>query len=306
VRHLNYNHLLYFWTVAREGSIARASHVLHLTPQTISGQLKLLEEAVGEPLFARVGRGLAMTETGHMIYQYAESIFTLGAELASRVRTGRVVVPAVLAVGVVNSIPKLVASRVLQPVLQSEVAVRLVCREAGLEALLAELAVHQLDLVLSDRPIPAGLSVKAFSHALGSSEIALFCRKGAIRQYERNFPQSLDRAPILMPTIDNPIRRALDEWFDQQGISPTRVAEFEDSALMKAFGEAGNGIFPAPVAISEEVEQMYRCRRIGHAIAVEEKYYAISPERKLKHPAVLKIIEAARNDPSMGRSPPPA
>jgi LysR family transcriptional activator of nhaA len=295
VRHLNYNHLLYFWTVAREGSIAKATQSLHLTPQTISGQLKLLEEAVGEPLFSRVGRGLAMTETGHMVYQYADEIFTLGAELTSRVKTGRVIVPAVLAVGIVNSIPKLVASRILQPVLESEDSpIRLVCRESGLESLLGDLAVHQLDLVLSDRPIPPGLSVKAFSHPMGSSAIALFARKGSARQYEKGFPGSLNKAPILLPTIDNPIRRALDDWFDQQGISPTLVAEFEDSALMKAFGQAGNGIFPAPVAISEEVEQMYHCRRIGPAIPVEENYYAISPERKLKHPAVLNIIEQAR------------
>ena len=296
VRHLNYNHLLYFWTVAREGSIAKATQTLHLTPQTISGQLKLLEESVGEPLFNRVGRGLAMTETGHMVYQYADEIFTLGAELTSRVKTGRVVVPAVLAVGVVNSIPKLVSSRILQPVLKSEISIRLVCREGGLEALLGELAVHQLDLVLSDRAIPSGLSVKAFSHALGSSDLALFAKKGSTRQYEKDFPRSLDKAPILLPTIDNPIRRALDDWFDQQEISPTLVAEFEDSALMKAFGEAGNGIFPAPAAISAEVEHMNHCRRIGSTIPEEEKYYAISPERKLKHPAVLKIIENARSE----------
>lgn len=296
MRHLNYNHLLYFWTVAREGSIARATKSLHLTPQTISGQLKLLEESVGEPLFQRVGRGLSMTETGHMVYQYADEIFTLGAELTSRVKTGRVVVPAVLSVGIVNSIPKLVASRILQPVCDSEVPIRLVCREGGLEALLGDLAVHQLDLVLSDRPIPSGLSVKAFSHVLGTSEIALFGRRGTTRRYEKNFPHCLDGAPVLLPTLDNPIRRALDEWFDQNNISPTLVAEFEDSALMKAFGEAGNGIFPSPVAISEEVELMYHARRIGPAIPVEEKYYAISPERKLKHPAVLKIIEAARSE----------
>ena len=294
MRHLNYNHLLYFWTVAREGSIAKATQSLHLTPQTISGQLKSLEESVGEPLFNRVGRGLAMTETGHMVYQYADEIFTLGAELTSRVKTGRVIVPAMLAVGIVNSIPKLVASRVLQPVLQSEISIRLVCREGALESLLGDLSVHQLDLILSDRPIPSGLSVKAFNHFLGSSEIALFAKKGATRKYEKEFPRSLDNAPMLLPTMDNPIRRAMDEWFDEQGISPNLVAEFEDSALMKAFGEAGNGIFPAPAAISDEVEQMYHCRRIGPPIAVEEKYYAISPERKLKHPAVLKIIENAR------------
>jgi len=295
MRHLNYNHLLYFWTVAREGSISKATQELHLTPQTISGQLKLLEEAIGEPLFSRVGRGLSLTETGHIVYQYADEIFSLGAELAARARTGRIIAPAILAVGVVNSIPKLITSRILQPVFDPEVSIRLVCREGGLETLLGELAVHQLDLVLSDRPIPSGLSVKAFSHALGSSEIAFFARKGASKHYEKNFPQSLDEAPILLPTMDNPIRRALDDWFEQNGLMPNLVAEFEDSALMKAFGEAGNGIFPAPVAISDEVERMYHARRIGQALPVEEKYFAISPERKLKHPAVVKIIEEARN-----------
>jgi LysR family transcriptional activator of nhaA len=296
VRHLNYNHLLYFWTVAREGSITKATQSLHLTPQTISGQLKLLEEAVGEPLFNRVGRGLAMTETGHLVYQYADEIFSLGAELASRVKTGRVIVPAVLAVGIVNSIPKLIASRILRPVLHADIPIRLVCTEGGLEDLLGELAVHQLDLLLSDRPIPAGLSVKAFSHSLGSSDIALFAKKGTTRQYEKNFPKSLDKAPILLPTNDNPIRRALDEWFDQQDLAPTLVAEFEDSALMKAFGEAGEGIFPSPAVISHEIEQMYQARQIGPALPVTEHYFAITPERKLKHPAVLSIIENARNE----------
>jgi LysR family transcriptional activator of nhaA len=300
MRHLNYNHLLYFWTVAREGSIAKATQSLHLTPQTISGQLKLLEESIGEPLFNRVGRGLVMTETGHMVYQYADEIFSLGAELTSRVKTGRVVVPAVLSVGIVNSIPKLVASRILQPVLELEIPIRLVCTEGGLESLLGDLAVHKLDLVLSDRPIPSGLSVKAFSHALGSSDIALFAKKGMTRKYEKDFPRCLDNAPMLLPTAENPIRRGLDDWFDQEGISPRMVAEFEDSALMKAFGEAGNGIFPSPVAISAEIEQMYHARRIGAAIPVQEHYFAISPERKLKHPAVLKIIESAREQLSLG------
>ena len=294
VRHLNYNHLQYFWTVAREGSIARASQVLHLTPQTISGQLKLLEVAVGEPLFQRAGRGLAMTATGRMVYEYADEIFSLGAELASRVKTGQMVAPALLSVGVVSSIPKLIASRILQPVFHAELPVRLVCREGGLQRLLGELAVHQLDLILSDRPVPSGLSVKAFSHALGSSEIAIFGRRGATRQYERNFPASLDEAPILLPTKDNPIRRPLEDWFEQHEVSPRLVAEFEDSALMKAFGESGNGLFPSPAAISEEVEQMYHARYIGRASGVEETYFAISPERKLKHPAALRIIEAAR------------
>lgn len=295
MRHLNYNHLLYFWTVAREGSIAKATQSLHLTPQTISGQLKLLEEAVGEPLFNRVGRGLAMTETGHMVFAYADEIFTLGAELSSRVKTGGVIRPATLTVGIVNAIPKLVASQILQPALKSDIPLRLVCREDSLEGLLAELAVHQLDLVLSDRPIPSGFAVKAFSHALGLSEIALFAGKSIARRYSRDFPASLDQAPILLPTMESPIRRALEAWFEQQEIAPTLVAEFEDSALMKAFGEAGNGIFPAPAAITKEVEHMYHSRCIGPAITVQEQYYAISPERKLKHPAIVNIIDNARS-----------
>ncbi len=294
MRHLNYNHLLYFWTVAREGSIAKASHVLHLTPQTISGQLKLLDESVGEPLFQRAGRGLTMTATGHMVYEYADEIFSLGAELASRVKTGQMVLPALLSVGVVDSIPKLVASRILQPVFDCEAPVRLICREGGLQSLLGDLAVHQLDLILSDRPIPSGLSVKAFSHTLGSSEIAIFGRRGVRRQYEKNFPASLDKAPILLPTKENPIRRPLEDWFEQNEISPRLVAEFEDSALMKSFGAMGNGLFPSPAAISEEVEQMYHAHCIGPATGVMETYFAISPERKLKHPAALRIIEAAR------------
>jgi LysR family transcriptional regulator, transcriptional activator of nhaA len=295
MRHLNYNHLLYFWTVAKEGSISKATQELHLTPQTISGQLKLLEAAIGEPLFTRAGRGLSLTETGNIVYQYADGIFSLGAELAARARSGRIIAPAVLAVGVVNSIPKLVTARILQPVFDPGVSIRLVCREGALETLLGELAVHQLDLVLSDRPIPSGLSVKAFSHPLGSSEIAFFARKGISKHYEKTFPQSLDQAPMLLPTMENPIRRAIDDWFEQNGLSPNLIAEFEDSALMKAFGEAGNGIFPAPVTISDEVERMYHARRIGYALPVEEKYFAISAERKLKHPAVMKIIDAARN-----------
>ena len=294
MRHLNYNHLLYFWTVAREGSIAKATHSLNLTPQTISGQLKLLEKSVGEPLFHKVGRGLAMTETGHTVFQYAEEIFNLGAELASRVKSGRVIVPALLAVGVVNSIPKLVAARILQPVFDSDMPIRLVCIEGGLESLLGRLAVHRLDLILCDRPIPSGLSVKAFSHALGSSDVSLFCPLALSRRYKKNFPQCLNKAPMLLPTMDNPIRRPLDDWFEQHSVSPNLIAEFEDSALMKAFGEAGNGIFPSPTAISDEVEQMYRVRRIGNPIPVQEAYFAISPERKLKHPAVLRIIDAAR------------
>ncbi|MCB1672813.1 MAG: transcriptional activator NhaR [Gammaproteobacteria bacterium] len=294
MRHLNYNHLLYFWTVAREGSIARATDSLHLTPQTISGQLKLLEEAIGEALFNRVGRGLVLTETGHLVYQYADEIFTLGAELSSRVKTGRVVIPAVLTVGIVNAIPKLIAYRILQPALDSELPIRLECREGSLESLLGELAVHRLDLILSDCSIPGGLNVKAFNHALGASNIVLYGTPELASRYAGGFPASLDRAPMLLPIRDNPIRRGLEDWFDQHDINPTIVAEFEDSALMKAFGAAGSGLFPVPAATSREVEKMYQVKPLGEPLPVSENYFAISPDRKLRHPAVKRIIDTSR------------
>ncbi len=294
MRHLNYNHLHYFWTVAREGSIARAAETLHLTPQTISGQLKQLEERVGAPLFQRAGRGLALTETGELVAQYADEIFALGSELAQRVRSERPFAPAVLNVGIVNSIAKLIAYRIIEPALDGEAELRVVCREAELERLLGDLAVHRLDLVLSDRPIPAGLNVKAYNHRLGESGIAFFAHRSLAARYRRAFPGSLDGAPLLLPVKGNVLRRNLDDWFDTLDIAPRVVAEFDDSALLKAFGEAATGLFPAPTAITPQIEHMYHARRIGEVEGMTESYYAISPERKLKHPAVLRITELAR------------
>ena len=295
MRHLNYNHLLYFWTVAREGSIARASETLHLTPQTISGQLKLLEETIGQPLFQRVGRGLVLTDTGRVVNQYADEIFSLGAELTQRMRSKEPGTPVTLNVGIVNSIAKLIAYRILEPALELDDQIRIVCNEGHLENLLGELAVHKLDLVLSDRSIPTGLNVRAYNHPLGESAISLFAHKRLASRYSRRFPESLDGAPILLPITTSPVRRSLDDFFDQVGVTPNVVAEFEDSALMKAFGEAGAGLFPAPSAIASEVEHMYHARRLGQAGGVTESYFAISPERKLKHPAVVQITETARS-----------
>jgi len=295
MRHLNYNHLLYFWTVAREGSVARASEVLHLTPQTISGQLKLLEESIGEPLFHRVGRGLALTETGQVVNQYADEIFTLGAELTQRVRSKRPGMPATLNVGIVDAIPKLIACRLLEPALELDEPVRLVCMESDLDKLLGELAVHRLDLVLSDRGIPAGMKVKAYNHPLGESSIVFFAHESIAGAYSSGFPGSLDQAPMLLPAHTNPLRRELEDWFDRTGINPVVVAEFDDSALLKAFGEAARGVFPAPSAISREVSLMYHAREIGKVSDVSERYFAISPERRIKHPAVQHITERARS-----------
>lgn len=293
MRHLNYSHLQYFWTVANEGSIARAAELLHITPQTISGQLKLLDEAVGESLFQRAGRGLVLTDTGTLVKQYADDIFALGGELAQVVR-GRQAASQVLNVGIVHSIAKLISYRVLQPVVAADSGMRLSCVEGDLDELLADLAVHRLDLVLSDRRMPVNTSVKAYNHTLGDSAIALFSKPSAIRRYKANFPQSLDGAPMLMPGRGSAMRRELDDWFEQVGIEPRVVAEFEDSALLKMFGAGDAGVFPAPAAIAPEIERMYSARVIGMAEGVRETYLAISPERRLKNPAVLSIIERAR------------
>ena len=294
MRHLNYNHLLYFWAVTREGSVAKAAEALHLTPQTISGQLKMLEESIGEPLFQRVGRGLVMTEMGRLVEQYAEEIFSLGSELTQRVKSKKPGAPIAFNVGIVNSIPKLIAYKILEPALNMEEPIKVVCMESDLESLLADLAIHKLDLVLSDRSIPAGLSVKAYNHELGSSSLSIFGAPNLIEQYPDAFPDMLNGAPVLLPVNDHALRRNLDDWFDKNNVTPRVVAEFDDSALLKVFGQAGAGFFPAPLAMARKVEEMYNVQSIGELENVHEQYFVISPERKLKHPAVLSITEAAR------------
>lgn len=293
MRHLNYKHLQYFWTVANEGSITRASAALHITPQTISGQLKLLDEEVGEPLFQRAGRGLVLTDTGRLVKQYADDIFTLGAELSQVVR-GRQAEQRALHVGIVNSIAKLITYRILQPAITAAQPVHLVCIEGDLENLLAQLAVHRLDLVISDRPIPVGLNVKAYNHSLGDSVIAFFCEPDKVELYQASFPESLRGAPVLLPSRGSAMRRDLDDWFERVGVEPHVVADFDDSALMKMFGAAGAGVFPAPHAIAPEIERMYGARVIGLAEKVQDTYIAISPERRLRQSSVLDIIERAR------------
>jgi len=294
MRHLNYNHLLYFWTVAREGSVARAADSLHLAPQTISGQIKSLEGVIGKPLFRRAGRALALTAAGHIMQQYADEIFTLGAELSRRMKSDDAGVPATFNVGIVNSISKLVAREILQPALALESELRLVCRESDLEKLLADLAVSRLDLVLSDRPIPAGLSVRAYNYPLGESEVALFAPSRHARRYRRRFPASVDGAPLLLPVHESALRRHVDDWIETQAIKPRVIAEFDDSALMKAFAAAGEALFPAPVQLTAHLARMYDARPVGVLAGVSERYVAISPERRLHHPAARRIIDLAR------------
>lgn len=296
MRHLNYSHLHYFWAVAREGSIVAAAEVLHITPQTISGQLKLLEEAIGGELFKRVGRRLELTELGHGVFQYADEIFSIGAELANFVRGQTPMGPISLRVGVVNSMPKLIAERLLAPALHGDEHLRLTCQQASLDALLGDLATHQLDLVLSDQPMSPGASLRTYNHRLGESGLSFFVRRGDARKYKGRFPESLTDAPMLLPARNTALRRRLEQWFDELELLPVVVGEFDDSALMKAFGEAGLGIFVGPSAIEEEICAMYHSAVIGRTTDITEHYYAISSERRIQHPAVLNITETARAD----------
>ena len=294
MRQLNYSHLQYFWAVAHEGSVVKAAERLHITPQTISGQIRLLEEAVGQPLFNRVGRRLVLSEMGHVVLEYADEIFSIGAELSQVVREQRSAGPAKLSVGIVNSIPKLIAERIVAPALIDEDAVRIRCQEASLEQLLGELSVHKLDIVLSDQPMPQGLSLRAFNHRLGESGLTFFSQRRKAKRYQKTFPQSLNGAPMLLPRPHSALRRQLDEWFDDNSIIPHIVGEIDDSALLKAFGEAGYGVFAGPSVIDEEICKMYSMAVIGRTDAITEQFFAISPERRIKHPSVVRIIEAAR------------
>ena len=296
MRHLNYSHLQYFWTVAREGSVAKAAEALNITPQTISGQLKLLDEAVGQPLFNRVGRRLVLSEMGRVVFEYAEEIFTVGAELASIVRGQQQSGPSSLTVGIVSSMPKLIAERIIAPAIMAEDAVRVRCHEASLEQLLSELAVHRLDLVLSDQPVPDGLNIKAYNHRLGESGMSFFAQRSKARRYRGRFPASLMDAPMLLPSPHSALRRRLDDWFEANEIFPRIVGEFDDSALLKAFGEAGTGVFAGPTVIAEEICRMYRMAVIGEADDITERFYAISPERRLRHASVVMITDRARSD----------
>lgn len=295
MRHLNYSHLHYFWAVAREGSIAKASQSLHLTPQTISGQLKLLDEAVGQPLFNRVGRRLVLSDMGRVVFKYADEIFSVGAELANVVRSNQTAGPTTLNVGVVNSMPKLIAERIIAPAMMADDPIRVRCHESSLEQLLSELAVHRLDIVLSDQPMPDGLGLKAYNHRLGESGMSFFAAKAGASRLRAKFPQSLNDAPMLLPSQNSALRRRLDDWFESQQLYPRITGEFDDSALLKAFGEAGAGIFAGPTAIEAEICRMYRMAVIGSTAEIRERYYAISPERRLSHPAIVMITDTARS-----------
>jgi LysR family transcriptional regulator, transcriptional activator of nhaA len=293
---LNYHHLLYFWMVAREGTMARASERLLLAQSTLSAQIGTLEDALGEKLFERAGRKLRLTEMGRTVVGYADEIFSLGRELLESVKgrpTGR---PLRLVVGVADMVPKLVAYHLLKPALRLSEPVRLVVHEQSTAKLLAALAVQELDVVLADRPAPSEVRVRAFNHLLGECGVTLFAAPKLATKYRRGFPRSLDGAPFLLPGEASALHGALEQWFEKQRIRPRVVAEFDDSTLIKVFGQEGSGVFAAPSAIEASVCRQYSVGIVGRLEEVRERFYAISVERRLKHPAIIAITESARSE----------
>ncbi|TSA16680.1 MAG: transcriptional activator NhaR [Betaproteobacteria bacterium] len=302
---LNYKHLHYFWVVAKTGGIARAGERLHLTPQTVSGQLALFEDTLGYKLFARVGRRLELSDAGRVVLSYADEIFKLGEELQGVMRSPTESRIPQFRVGVSDAVPKSIAYRVLEPAVRLAQPPCIVCREGKLGALLAELAVHRLDIVLADSPLPSKVSIKGFSHLLGESEVTFFATVQLARRHKGAFPQCLDGVPLLLPGEDAAVRPRLLQWFDKLQIHPRIVGEFDDSALQKAFGQVGIGFFSAPSVIAAEVSTQYGVVAIGQTAAVREQFYAISVERRLSHPAVLAISAAARQELFLRKNPRP-
>ena len=291
---LNYHHLRLFQAVAHEGNLTRASQQLELTPQTVSAQIREFESALGESLFMRTGRRLEITEAGRLTLRYADDIFSLGHELRETLRgqpSGR---PLKVAIGSTNILPKLIVHRIIEPALRLDQPVQILCREGASSEMLADLAVHRLDVVLSDAPIPTKLNVRAYNHLLGSCGITFMARPDMARRLARGFPGSLDGESVLLPSDDSAVRRDLDRWFTTNEVQPEVFGEFEDIALLKAFGQAGEGFFMIPSVIADEVARQYEVEAFGHTEEVRESYYAISIERRVRHPAVVAICEAAR------------
>jgi LysR family transcriptional activator of nhaA len=303
---LNYKQLHHFWSVARAGGIVRASERSGLAPQTLSGQIATLEASLGVTLFRRQGRRLALTETGQMVLDYAEEIFRVGSELEEALNnrsTGRAIP---FRVGVSDVVPKAIAWLLLAPSMALADPVRIVCREDKLVRLLGELAIHKLDVVLADGPMPANMDVRGYSHQLAESTLSLFAAPALLASLTGGFPACLDGKPMLIPGPDAAVRRPLMHWLEAQRITPRIVGEFDDGALMKAFGEAGVGVFPAPTMIAEQVCRQYGVRRIGEATGVTESYFAISVERRLTHPATLAISRGIAGSHGPAATPPDA
>ena len=293
---VNYHHLLYFWVVAREGSLARASTELRLAQSTISKQIHQFEGVLGHQLFVKRGRQLVLTDSGQLAYRYADEIFGLGREMLDALSDRSVGRSVRVTVGIADVVPKLVAERVLASALSLAEPVRLVCREEASDRLLADLVLHELDVILTDVPANPQVKVRAFNHLLGESEIGFFGHPDLVRTCKKGFPGSLTGAPMLLPTDDTMLRRSLDQWFDSSGVRPEVIGEFEDSALLKVFGSRGVGVFPASMVVAREVEEQYKVKAIGKVPNVRERLYAVTLERRIRHPAVAAICHAARAD----------
>jgi LysR family transcriptional activator of nhaA len=300
---LNYHHLLYFWMVARTGTIARASEELRLAQPTISGQIRTLEQRLGEKLFRRSGRRLVLTDVGQVVYEYADEIFGLGQELLETLQgrpTGR---PMRLTVGISSALPKTLVHHLLEPALHLDPPPVLICRVDKTDQLLAELSIQRFDLVLSDEPVSGPIRVKAFNHVLGTSRTTIFGTPDLVRTYRPGFPGSLSGAPFLLPTVNTLLRRGLDRWFEHERIRVRTVAEFEDSALLKHFGARGEGLFAAATALEEDLLRDHDVQVVGRTDQVEDTFYAITIERRIKHPAVQAIVDASRAHVFAERSP---
>lgn len=294
VEWLNYHHLLYFWSVVRTGSVAAASVELRLAPPTVSVQIRRLEDQLGEKLLRRSGRRVVPTDMGQAVFRYADEIFSLGRELLDMVRgrpSGR---PMQLVVGVVDVMPKSIAHWLITPALRLGDPVRIVCREANPEQLLAQLSMQSLDVVLADAPIGPDVKVRAYNHLLGETGVSFLAATRLARAYRRRFPKSLQNAPVLLPAVNTAVRRSIDQWFDTLEIRPDILGEFEDSELLWEFGAAGEGIFPVPTVLEKHLMRLHGVKVVGRTDAVRGRFYAISVERRLKHPAVVAICETAR------------
>jgi LysR family transcriptional activator of nhaA len=289
---LNYNHLYYFYTVSREGSIAKASASLHLTPQTISGQISRFEAQIGVNLFDRKGKTLQLSEMGRSIYSHAEKIFQLGDELSDILKNQRPVSWQTLSVGITDVIPKVVTHHLLKPALKMDESVRLTCHEGDQLNLLSLLAINKLDLIITDQPLKPGGHIKAYTHQIAESGLTFFATQEMAGQYRQGFPQSLSGQSFLMQSKKSAVRQRLMMWLDKVGVIPNIVAEFDDSALMKSFGQEGYGVFSAPTIIEKYIASQYGVEVIGRAEECIDRYYIISPERKIKHPAVVEIVNS--------------
>ncbi|MDQ1813871.1 transcriptional activator NhaR [Massilia sp. CCM 9210] len=292
---LNFKHLRYFWMVAKTGSIAKAATQLHLTPQSISGQLSEFADTLGVELFRRVGRNLELTETGRRILSYAEDIFSTGDELLDLVRDKTFTTTITFRVGCADSVSKLIACRLVEPALKLGEPVKLICREGRLASLVADLAVHRLDLIIADRPMPSHLSVRGFNHLLGESGMTVFATAALAKELGEGFPACLNGAPMLLPGEDFAIHQRVLQWLEKSQVHPRVVGEFDDSAMIKAFGQSGAGVFFAPTVIARQVSDQYRVVPLGQVDSLVEQVYAITTERRMSHPATLAISTMARN-----------